>query len=194
VRVAVNVSALQFARADFVDAVLGGLWDTGLSGDLLELELTESTLMQDVEGALQKMARLKENGIRISVDDFGTGYSSLEYLRRLPFDTLKIDRCFVAQLADNDAAVRLIQGMISLAHNIGKRVIVEGIETTAQLEILRDLHCDEVQGFLLGRPAQLMRYEERPKLLTPQLLSALNGALTRDAEVAEAETFQPGPI
>ncbi len=171
VRVAVNVSALQFARADFVDAVLGGLWDTGLSGDLLELELTESTLMQDTEGALQKMARLRGNGIRISVDDFGTGYSSLEYLRKLPFDTLKIDRCFVAQISESDAAVRLIQGMISLAHNIGKRVIVEGIETTAQLEILRDLQCDEVQGFLLGRPVRLMRHDQRPKVLTPQLVS-----------------------
>jgi diguanylate cyclase (GGDEF)-like protein/PAS domain S-box-containing protein len=173
VRVAVNVSALQFSRADFVDLVLGELWDSGLSGELLELELTESTLMRDMEHAIPKMARLRENAIRISVDDFGTGYSSLGYLSQLPIDTLKIDRCFVAQIEQNDAAVRLIQGMISLAHGIGKRVIVEGVETPGQLEILRDLGCDEVQGFLLGRPAPLTdRVEQSSPGPRAQLLIA----------------------
>ena len=147
-------SPSQFARADFVDTVLGVLSETRLSGNLLDLELTESIVMRDIDSAIQKMAQLREHGIRISVDDFGTGYSSLGYLPRLPIDILKIDRCFVAQIGENDAAVPLIHGMISLAHSIGKRVIVEGVETTAQLEILRNLNCDEVQGFLLGRPAQ----------------------------------------
>jgi diguanylate cyclase (GGDEF)-like protein/PAS domain S-box-containing protein len=163
VSVSVNVSPLQFARADFVDSVLEVLRDTGLAGGLLELELTESCVLQDMESASQKMSRLRERGVRISVDDFGTGYSSLGYLPRLPIDTLKIDRCFVTQIGENAAAVALIQGMISLAHNIGKRVIVEGVETAAQLEILRNLGCDEVQGFLLGRPAKLHRYDEQPE-------------------------------
>ncbi len=163
VRVAVNVSPLQFARADFVDKVLEVLRETDLPGDLLDLELTESIVMRDIDSAIQKMGRLRERGIRISVDDFGTGYSSLGYLPRLPIDILKIDRCFVAQIGDNDAAVPLIQGMISLAHSLGKRVVVEGVETAAQLEILRRLHCDEVQGFLLGRPARLTRHEKRPQ-------------------------------
>jgi diguanylate cyclase (GGDEF)-like protein/PAS domain S-box-containing protein len=163
VRVAVNVSSLQFARADFIDTVLGALADSGLGGDLLDLELTESIVMRDIDSTIEKMTRLREHGIRISVDDFGTGYSSLGYLPKLPLDILKIDRCFVAQIGQNDASVPLIQGMISLAHSIGKRVIVEGVETAAQLDILRDLDCDEVQGFLLGRPARLTRHDENTR-------------------------------
>jgi diguanylate cyclase (GGDEF)-like protein/PAS domain S-box-containing protein len=157
VRVAVNVSALEFARPDFVGTVLGVLRETDLAGQLLDLELTESVGMNDIESTIHKMTELRGQGIRISMDDFGTGYSSLGYLPKLPIDILKIDRCFVRQIGENDDAVRLIQGMISLAHGIGKRVIVEGVETHAQLEILRDLGCDEVQGFLLGRPARLTR-------------------------------------
>lgn len=160
VRVAVNVSPLQFARADFVDTVLGALDDTGLTGNLLDLELTESIVMRDIDSAIEKMALLREHGVRISVDDFGTGYSSLGYLPKLPIDILKIDRCFVALMGENDAAVRLIHGMISLAHSIGIRVIVEGVETTEQLEILRGLGADEVQGFLLGCPSRMPRRAE----------------------------------
>jgi EAL domain-containing protein (putative c-di-GMP-specific phosphodiesterase class I) len=148
------------------------LSDTGLTGDLLDLELTESMVMRDIDSAIQKMDKLRQAGIRISVDDFGTGYSSLGYLPKLPLDILKIDRCFVAQIGENDAAVPLIHGMISLAHSIGKRVIVEGVETAGQLEILRNLNCDEVQGFLLGRPARLMRHDERPQeIATEQLIA-----------------------
>ncbi len=128
--------------------------------------------MRDIDSAIQKMTKLRGEGIRISVDDFGTGYSSLGYLPRLPIDILKIDRCFVAQIGENDAAVPLIHGMISLAHSIGKRVIVEGVETAAQLEILRNLNCDEVQGFWLGRPASLTRHDERPQEIASHQLIA----------------------
>jgi diguanylate cyclase (GGDEF)-like protein/PAS domain S-box-containing protein len=155
VRVAANVSALEFARTGFVESVLSILDETGLRGDLLELELTESMLMRDLDDSIRKMSQLHQHGIRIAIDDFGTGYSSLGYLPRLPFDTLKIDRSFVAELAVNSTALSLIEGMISLAHSIGKRVIVEGVETDWQLATLRKLGCDEVQGFLLGRPAPL---------------------------------------
>ncbi len=172
VRVAVNVSPLQFGRADFVDTVLDVLSETGLAGHLLDLELTESVLMRDIDSAIPKMAQLREHGIRISVDDFGTGYSSLGYLPKLPFDILKIDRCFVTQIGANDAAVPLIHGMISLAHSIGKRVIVEGVETQRQLDMLRNLGCDEVQGFLLGRPARLTRHDERPQEIASEQLIA----------------------
>ena len=106
------------------------------------------------------------------MDDFGTGYSSLGYLPKLPVDILKIDRCFVEQIGENTAAVPLIHSMISLAHNIGKRVVVEGIETNSQLEILRSLGCDEVQGFLLGRPGPLTRYHELPRELAAEQLIA----------------------
>ncbi len=178
VRAAVNVSPLQFARADFVDTVLDTLRETELTGNLLDLELTESIVMRDIDSAIEKMRQLREHGIRISVDDFGTGYSSLGYLPKLPIDILKIDRCFVSQIGDagmpgeNDTAVRLIHGMISLAHSIGKRVIVEGIETAAQLEILRNLRCDEVQGYFLGRPSTLTRHDERPQEITTEQLIA----------------------
>jgi len=159
IRVAVNVSAIEFARAGFVESVFALLDDTGLSGDLLELELTESTLMRDRDDSVRIMSGLRERGVRISIDDFGTGYSSLGYLSRLPIDTLKIDRSFVAELGVNSTALSLIDGMISLAHSIGKRVIVEGVETEWQLRTLRDLGCDEVQGFLLGRPAALPDFD-----------------------------------
>jgi EAL domain-containing protein (putative c-di-GMP-specific phosphodiesterase class I) len=171
-RVCVNVSPLQFVRSDFVDTVLGVLRETGLPGKLLDLELTESIVMRNIDSTIRKMAKLRERGVRISVDDFGTGYSSLGYLAKLPIDTLKIDRCFVAQIGENDSAVQLMNGMISLAHSIGKRVIVEGVETARQLEILRDLGCDEVQGFLLGRPARMTRYDERPQEISSEQLIA----------------------
>jgi EAL domain-containing protein (putative c-di-GMP-specific phosphodiesterase class I) len=163
---------LQFARPDFVETVLGVLLEAGLSGNLLDLELTESIMMRDIDNAIQNIAELRKHGIRISMDDFGTGYSSLGYLSKLHIDILKIDRCFVAQIGENDAAVALIHGMISLAHSLGKRVIVEGVETAAQLEILRDLHCDEVQGFLLGRPASLTRHDEQLQEMTAEQLIA----------------------
>lgn len=155
VRVAVNVSALEFARPNFVENVLAILGRTGLQGDLLDLELTETILMRDIEDSIAKMTRLRAHGIRISVDDFGTGYSSLGYLQKLPVDNLKIDRCFVADLGRNSAALSLISGMITLAHSVGKRVIVEGVETRPQLEILEKIGCDEVQGRLLGHPEAL---------------------------------------
>jgi EAL domain-containing protein (putative c-di-GMP-specific phosphodiesterase class I) len=170
IRVAVNVSAIEFARAGFVEGVLALLDLTGLRGDLLELELTESTLMHDLDESVRKMSGLRQRGVRISIDDFGTGYSSLGYLARLPIDTLKIDRSFVSELGENGTALSLINGMISLAHSIGKRVIVEGVETEWQLATLRDLGCDEVQGFLLGRPAALPDFtaqEETPEILEP---------------------------
>jgi len=155
VRVAANVSALEFARTEFAVNVLRVLEETGLPGDLLDLEVTETTLMRDVDESISKMSLLRARGIRISIDDFGTGYSSLGYLARLPIDTLKIDRSFVAELGVNSTARSLIDGMISLAHSIGKQVVVEGVETKEQLEILRSIGCDEIQGFLLGRPAAL---------------------------------------
>ena len=162
VRVAVNVSALEFARAEFVGNVLRTLDETGLPGHLLDLELTETTLMRDMDEAIRKMSRLHERGIRISIDDFGTGYSSLGYLPRLPVDTLKIDRSFVADLGANSTALPLIEGMISLAHSIAKRVVVEGVETKQQLDVLQKIGADEIQGFLLGKPRPLPAWDEIP--------------------------------
>ncbi len=160
VRVAVNVSALEFAQPEFAVNVLRVLEETGLPGRLLDLELTETTLMRDLEPAMRKMSLLRSRGVRIAIDDFGTGYSSLGYLARLPVDALKIDRSFVSDLAANPTSRSLVAGMIALAHSIGKRVVVEGVETEAQLEILRGSGCDEMQGFLLGRPRALPFWKE----------------------------------
>ena len=168
VRVAVNVSPLEFARAEFAEGVLSVLEETGLRGDLLELEVTEGVLMRDLDDFVLKMSRLRARGIRISIDDFGTGYSSLGYLPRLPIDTVKIDRSFVAELGVNPTALSLIEGMISLARTIGKRVIVEGVETIEQLSTLRKLGCHEVQGFLLGRPGAVPRRLDSPACLLPE--------------------------
>jgi EAL domain-containing protein (putative c-di-GMP-specific phosphodiesterase class I) len=169
VRVAANVSALEFARAEFSGNVLRVLAESGLPGNLLDLEVTETTLMRDMDEAIRKMSLLRARGIRISIDDFGTGYSSLGYLPRLPVDTLKIDRTFVADLGVNSTAQSLIVGMISLAHSIGKKVVVEGVETKEQLELLKNMGCDEIQGFLLGRPVALPEWKEPPaKVIVPE--------------------------
>ncbi len=171
VRVAANVSALEFARAEFAGNVLRVLEETGLPGDLLDLEVTETTLLRDMDESISKMSLLRARGIRISIDDFGTGYSSLGYLPKLPVDNLKIDRSFVAELGISSTALSLIEGMISLAHSIGKQVVVEGVETKEQLEILKSIGCDEIQGFLLGRPVALPTWDEPSLEVIPAQVS-----------------------
>ncbi len=153
VRVAVNVSALQFARADFAANVAGALEAACIPAMWLELELTENVIMQDVEQAASKMAHLRQLGISVSMDDFGTGYSSLSYIQRLPFESVKIDQSFVREIRQATDRPPLVQSIIGMAHALGKRVVAEGIETEAQLRALIDMDCDVGQGFLLGRPA-----------------------------------------
>ena len=152
VQVAVNVSAVQFARADFVNSVIDILHETGLGPALLELELTESSLIQDREDAVRKMHFLKTLGVRMSIDDFGTGYSSLSYLQNMPVDALKVDRSFTGKLGSSQTALSMVRAMIAMARALGIRVVTEGVENSAQVEILRQLGCDEVQGYYFGRP------------------------------------------
>jgi diguanylate cyclase (GGDEF)-like protein len=159
--ISVNVSPTQFAQPDFVDVVKETLQDSGLAARWLELELTESTVIHDA--ACERLAALREVGIRVSLDDFGTGYSSLSQLQQLPLDGLKIDRSFLARLqlplgADGNALV-LIKTIVSLARAFGLRVVAEGIETSEQLEALRDTGCDKVQGFMLGKPMSARELE-----------------------------------
>jgi len=150
--VGVNISALQFRRGDMEQIVSSALADSGLAPQFLELELTESILIQDVEKSLDTIQRLKDLGVRLSIDDFGTGYSSLAYLRRLPVDKLKIDQSFIRDITtrQDDAAIAL--SIITLAHTLKKKVIAEGVETAEQLQFLRENDCDEIQGYLLSRP------------------------------------------
>jgi diguanylate cyclase (GGDEF)-like protein/PAS domain S-box-containing protein len=152
VQVAVNVSAVQFARVDFVKSVVEILRETGLKPSLLELELTESALVRDREDGIRKMGRLKSIGVRISIDDFGTGYSSLSYLQNMPLDSLKIDRSFTARLGDSPTALSMVRAIIAIARALGLRIVTEGVENSAQVEILRQLGTDDVQGYYFGRP------------------------------------------
>jgi EAL domain-containing protein (putative c-di-GMP-specific phosphodiesterase class I)/GGDEF domain-containing protein len=160
VRVAVNLSPAQFVQPDLVERVAEILDETGLPADLLELELTESMLMHDAEAAVQILCRFERMGISLAIDDFGTGYSSLSYLRRLPIDALKIDRSFVGDVNVNPDDAAIATSIILLGRSLKLRVIAEGVETRKQLEFLRVMQCDEIQGFLYSPPVPADRIVE----------------------------------
>lgn len=154
-RIAVNVSALQLRRKDFVDTVAAVLarCDAGTHG--LDLEITESLLMQDIEANTHKLEALKEMGVNIAIDDFGTGYSSLSYLARLPANALKIDAEFIRTMTHKSQSMTIVSTIISLAHTLHMVVIAEGVETSAQANLLRDLRCDQGQGFFFSKAEEL---------------------------------------
>ena len=166
IRVAVNVSAIQFAQANFVETVVEALRAAELDPRWLEVEITESLLMQSNQDCVDKLNRIRELGVTVAIDDFGTGYSSLSYLRRLPYDTLKIDRSFLKEIGAAGAAglpprasdgtsggdKAIVQAIVSLAHGMGKSVVAEGVETPEQREFLHRIGCDGLQGFLLSVP------------------------------------------
>jgi diguanylate cyclase (GGDEF)-like protein len=152
VRVAVNVSNLQLRRRDFVNRVLAAVAPAGKLMAALDIEITESMLMQDIELSMRKLAQLREAGIRVAIDDFGTGYSSLRLLGRLPVDTLKIDRSFVQGLADTPNVATLVSTIVSLARALNMHTVAEGVETADQLRTLRQMKCDQAQGYLFSRP------------------------------------------
>jgi diguanylate cyclase (GGDEF)-like protein len=153
VAVSVNLSARQLIRPDLTRVVAGMLETTGADPADLCLEITEGTLLQDMNAAVKHLRELRSLGVRISIDDFGTGYSSLAYLRTLPLDELKIDRSFVTPVADDASAAAIVESVVRLGHALGLVVVAEGVETAAQLSTLRDLGCDLAQGFYLARPA-----------------------------------------
>ena len=150
--VAVNLSARQFASDTLVDDIVEAMALYEVAPGELEVELTESVLMADPERANEVLRRLHGLGVRIAIDDFGTGYSSLSYLKRFPAQTVKIDRSFISGLPADGDDLAIAEAVIAMAHSLGLSVVAEGVETEAQLSALRDLGCDEAQGFLLGRP------------------------------------------
>jgi diguanylate cyclase (GGDEF)-like protein/PAS domain S-box-containing protein len=160
-RISVNLSARQFAQKDLAQSIADVLQDTGLEARHLEIELTESLVMTDVEHAIDVLQQLKRLGVKLSIDDFGTGYSSLAYLKRFPIDVLKIDQSFVRDVTvdPNDAAITV--SIISLGHNLKLKVIAEGVETRQQLAYLRLHGCDEVQGYLFSHPLPADEFEAR---------------------------------
>jgi EAL domain-containing protein (putative c-di-GMP-specific phosphodiesterase class I) len=170
IQVAVNVSTIQFVRDTFVDEVAEVLRVTGLAPALLQIELTESVTVGGMEQAAHTMNRLSELGVSMAVDDFGTGYSSLSYLAGLPFRFLKIDRSFVVELEHRADLKNLIRSLVMLAHDLGMKVIAEGVETVPQLNLIERLGGDEVQGFLLGKPTPepMAFIEARQKARKPE--------------------------
>jgi len=158
-KVSVNISARQFSDGQLGTRIATILEECGLPPACLELELTESILMREVNEALQILASLKNLGLSIAVDDFGTGYSSLNYLKQFPIDVLKIDRTFVDGLPEGEQDAQIARAIIAMAHSLNLAVIAEGVETHEQLEFLREHGCDEVQGYLFGRPMPAHQFE-----------------------------------
>ncbi|TRO83908.1 putative bifunctional diguanylate cyclase/phosphodiesterase [Desulfuromonas acetexigens] len=160
IRVAVNLSARQFHQQDLPDVVAGILQETGIDPECLELEITESILMQNMETTVDQLVRLMSLGVKISIDDFGTGYSSLNYLKRFPLHALKIDRSFVKDIGEDSDDTSIVSAVIALAHTLSLEVVAEGVETEAQRQFLRDQNCDRYQGFLMSRPVPAERIRE----------------------------------
>jgi len=160
VRIAVNVSALQFRRLDLVDTVRRALIDADVNARYLEIELTESAVMTHPEESVEILERLSRMGVVVSVDDFGTGYSSISYLRRFPIDKLKIDRTFISNLMTSAEDASIVRAIISLAHGLRLKVVAEGVETAEQVSFLQKLGCDQYQGFFFSRPVTATAFEE----------------------------------
>jgi diguanylate cyclase (GGDEF)-like protein len=180
----VNLSLRQFRQINLTGMVEQVIKETGVDPTSLELELTESAVMMNTESAVTTLRKLRTLGIRIAIDDFGTGYSSLNYLKNLPIDTLKIDRSFVRDAATNPVDAAIVQAIITLAHSLNLKVKAEGIETQEQLDFLRHLRCDEIQGYLLSRPLpaealeQLLLLEEQKSSMTRTISRTVPGAST----------------
>ncbi len=155
--VSINLSARQLRSDDLLEHVRSTMARYAIGHGVLEMELTESLVMDDAAGNLRKMHALRDLGVSLSIDDFGTGYSSLAYLNRLPIDKLKIDRSFVQDMLADPIDRVITMAVISLGHTLGLKVVAEGVELEGQAALLREAHCDELQGYLFGRP---MRAEE----------------------------------
>lgn len=170
--ISVNISAIDFRQRNFVVNLAAILEQTGLTPQLLELEITESVLMQNVEDTLTTLREIKTLGVRLSVDDFGTGYSSLSYLRRFPIDVLKIDQSFIRGLSNNSQDAQLISAIISLGKSLDLNIVAEGVETIAQLQFLKAHQCEEGQGFLFSKAVAADEFAQLLQTGHPSLLPA----------------------
>ena len=159
VRIAVNVAASQFRAGDLVETIHQALADAELEARFLEVELTESAVMSDPEESIKILEQLSAMGVLVSVDDFGTGYSSMSYLRRFPIDQLKIDRSFLSEITARSDDASIVGAIVSLAHNLRLKVVAEGVETVAQLDLLKTLGCDQYQGYQFSPPVPAAEFE-----------------------------------
>ena len=151
-RIAVNVSPIQLRQKDFVDRVKQATEGYEADAQSLDVEITESLIMENIEDNIRKLKALREMGINVAIDDFGTGYSSLGYLAKLPVNALKIDRSFIVKMAQDPDSMTIVSTIISLAHSLKLKVIAEGVELEEQSKFLALLKCDEIQGYLLSKP------------------------------------------
>jgi diguanylate cyclase (GGDEF)-like protein/PAS domain S-box-containing protein len=172
--ISVNVSPRQIREGNIVASIAAALRDSGLPPRLLQIELTESMAMQGAEGVIAMLGEIRALGVQIAIDDFGTGYSSLSYLKRFPIDQLKVDRSFVADLPEKREDKAIVRAIVTLGHELGLRVVAEGVETAPQAEFLRASGCDELQGYFFGRPIAAGEFIH---LLVPRELDALGEAL-----------------
>jgi PAS domain S-box-containing protein/diguanylate cyclase (GGDEF)-like protein len=165
--ISVNISPVQFMRPDFTGLLADALVVTGFPPALLELEITEGIFIRDLNLAVARIRDLQRLGVSVALDDFGTGYSSLSYLQRMPIDAVKLDRSFVSDLTTDESTVSMVRSVLAMARALNLRVVTEGVETREQLEVLRELGCDEAQGYLLGRPEEadvaLQRVMDSPR-------------------------------
>jgi diguanylate cyclase (GGDEF)-like protein/PAS domain S-box-containing protein len=166
-RIAINVSPLQFMRMDFSRQVRQAVMETGIAADSLEIEMTETTVMRNLEDLARQMRELSDLGVHFSVDDFGTGYSSLQHLHELPIERLKIDRSFVERLCEPNGTSALVQAILSLAHSLGLEVVAEGVEKEEQAEALAGMKCDVMQGYYFASPQPAARIPELIRLVRP---------------------------
>ncbi|MCS4310169.1 diguanylate cyclase (GGDEF)-like protein [Pseudomonas sp. BIGb0381] len=169
-RISVNISAIDFRQREFVDNLAAILKQTGLPPNQLELEITESVLMQNVDDTVDILNRIKAMGVRLALDDFGTGYSSLSYLRRFPIDVLKIDQSFVRGLHENSQDAQLISAIIGMGKSLELNIIAEGVETVEQLNFLRAQHCEEGQGFLFSKAVPAKDFAQLLQVGSPTLM------------------------
>ncbi|MGZ4989641.1 MAG: putative bifunctional diguanylate cyclase/phosphodiesterase [Methylobacter sp.] len=179
-RISVNLSGHQFNQTNLAGIVANTLKETGLEPRFLDLELTENIAMQSVEASLKTLTTLKRSGIQISIDDFGTGYSSLSYLKQFPIDRLKIDRSFIADLANDPNNAAIIVAIIAMAHSLGLEVIAEGVETNEQLKFLKMHGCNDVQGYLLGYPVPAEEFTELLHKLSSEESRLIKNASPRE--------------
>ncbi|MBI0538389.1 EAL domain-containing protein [Roseomonas sp. KE2513] len=158
--IAVNVSPVQFRQAGLFEAVVSALESSGLAPERLEVEITEGVLLNDTDETLATLRRLRSLGVKIAMDDFGTGYSSLGYLQKFPFDKVKIDRSFVRHLGDDRSAEAIVRAVVGMSHALGVHTIAEGVETAIQADMLRQKGCEEVQGYMYGKPMPAEAFTE----------------------------------
>jgi EAL domain-containing protein (putative c-di-GMP-specific phosphodiesterase class I) len=169
------LSAAQFRNPTLALSVVNALNASGLSPSRLELEITETVLLQDDQAVLDVLHQVRNLGVRISMDDFGTGYSSLSYLRSFPFDKIKIDRSFIKELGNANDCVAIIRAVTRLGHSLGMITTAEGVETEEQLKILRAEGCTQVQGYLFSKPRPAAEVPEMIKKIEPKARIALVG-------------------